>query len=138
MTDAAGPIPPAARPRLAPGVRLQTDRVSGSPVLLYPEGMLQMNPTGAAIVDAVTQLAHVLGLSVTAEGVETTAQHEQILRLGCDHAQGFLYGAPMPRHELSALLAAGHDAPLSQNVPSRPTPTSAARLSVVPEPVRRA
>ena len=51
MTDAAGPIPPAARPRLAPGVRLQTDRVSGSPVLLYPEGMLQMNPTGAAIVE---------------------------------------------------------------------------------------
>ena len=93
---------------------------------------------GTAIVKAVARLAHELDLSVTAEGVETTAQHEQILRLGCDHAQGFLYGAPMPRHELSALLTAGHDAPLSQNVPSRPTPTSAARLSVVPEPVRRA
>ena len=38
------------RPRLAAKARVQTDRVSGEPVLLYPEGALLLNPTGAAIV----------------------------------------------------------------------------------------
>jgi pyrroloquinoline quinone biosynthesis protein D len=42
---------PHLTPRLAPGVRLQPDRVSGKPALLYPEGVLLLNPTGAAIVE---------------------------------------------------------------------------------------
>jgi pyrroloquinoline quinone biosynthesis protein D len=45
------PLPPRCRPRLAPGVRRQTDRVSGRPTLLYPEGVLLLNPTGAAVVE---------------------------------------------------------------------------------------
>ncbi len=43
--------PPRCRPRLRPGVRRQDDRVSGRPALLYPEGVLLLNPTGAAIVE---------------------------------------------------------------------------------------
>jgi pyrroloquinoline quinone biosynthesis protein D len=44
------PITEQIRPRLAPKARLQTDKLSGKPALLYPEGVLLLNPTGAAIV----------------------------------------------------------------------------------------
>src|ERR1044071_7703889 len=43
-------IPPGARPKLAARARLQTDPVTGKPVLLHPEGVLVLNPTGHAIV----------------------------------------------------------------------------------------
>jgi pyrroloquinoline quinone biosynthesis protein D len=51
MSDEIPSIPPEARPRLNPKVRVQTDKVSGKPALLYPEGVLLLNPTGAAIVE---------------------------------------------------------------------------------------
>jgi pyrroloquinoline quinone biosynthesis protein D len=41
---------PQSRPALAPRVRLQTDPVTGEPVLLYPEGLLVLNPTAHEIV----------------------------------------------------------------------------------------
>ena len=40
-----------ASPTLSPRVRLRTDRVTGKPILLFPEGVLALNPTGAAIVE---------------------------------------------------------------------------------------
>lgn len=40
----------AARPRLAAKARLQTDKVSGEPVLLYPEGVVLLNATAVAII----------------------------------------------------------------------------------------
>ena len=49
-----------------------------------------------AIVSAVVSLAHALGLSVVAEGVETRCQLEELRRLGCDSAQGYLLGRPQP------------------------------------------
>lgn len=48
----------------------------------------------ASIVAAVIQFAHALGLSVTAEGIERTAQLERLTELGCELGQGFLFGAP--------------------------------------------
>ena len=59
-----------------------------------------------AIVAAVTNLAHVLGLSVTAEGVETRQQSDEVSAIGCENAQGFFYGRPMPAVEIGALLGA--------------------------------
>ena len=52
MSDESGDrvIGGGVRPRLAAKARAQTDRVSGGPVLLYPEGALLLNPTGAAIL----------------------------------------------------------------------------------------
>jgi len=47
-----------------------------------------------AIVAALIGLAHALGMLAIAEGVETTAQLERLVALGCDLAQGFLFGAP--------------------------------------------
>ncbi len=54
----------------------------------------------AAIVRAIVGLAGRLGISVTAEGVETAAQRSKLKRLGCNEAQGFLIGAPVPEAEL--------------------------------------
>lgn len=42
------------RPKLSARARLQTDKVTGKPVLLYPEGVLMLNPTGHAIVALCT------------------------------------------------------------------------------------
>ena len=56
------------------------------------------------IVAAVTQLAHALGLPVTAEGVETAAQVASLQTLGCEYGQGFLFSRPVPRAEAHALL----------------------------------
>jgi pyrroloquinoline quinone biosynthesis protein D len=44
------PISSNARPKISSRARVQTDKVTGKPVLLYPEGALMLNPTGHAIV----------------------------------------------------------------------------------------
>jgi diguanylate cyclase (GGDEF)-like protein len=49
-----------------------------------------------AIVDSVTKLGHALGMRVTAEGVETHQQLDRVRMIGCDKAQGFLLGRPVP------------------------------------------
>ncbi len=57
-----------------------------------------------AVIGAIVELAHALGLQAVAEGVETEEQREELRRLGCDTAQGFLFGAPVPAEEAEALL----------------------------------
>jgi EAL domain-containing protein (putative c-di-GMP-specific phosphodiesterase class I) len=49
-----------------------------------------------ALVQAITQVAHSLGLRVAAEGVETQAQLLAIREMGVDLAQGYFFGKPMP------------------------------------------
>jgi EAL domain-containing protein (putative c-di-GMP-specific phosphodiesterase class I) len=61
-------------------------------------------PAGSAIIGAVTHLAHVLGMTVTAEGVETEAQHFEVARIGCENAQGYFYAQPLGRDDLSKRL----------------------------------
>ncbi|MCW6009787.1 EAL domain-containing protein [Micromonospora sp. CPCC 205371] len=56
------------------------------------------------IVDALVRLAHALGLTVTAEAVETTEQAELLRALGCDTGQGLLFGAPVPPKSITPLL----------------------------------
>ncbi len=58
----------------------------------------------AAIVTAITQLAHKLGLTVVAEGVETKAQQDCLVAESVDFYQGFLLGIPMPADEVEVLL----------------------------------
>ena len=53
-----------------------------------------------AIVRAIIELGHSLGLRVVAEGVEKQIQAEHLHREGCPAAQGFLFGRPMPAAEL--------------------------------------
>jgi diguanylate cyclase (GGDEF)-like protein/PAS domain S-box-containing protein len=58
----------------------------------------------SAIVAAVVSLGHALGLSVVAEGVETSGQLHELLALGCDRAQGYWFSGPRTPTEFSGLL----------------------------------
>jgi EAL domain-containing protein (putative c-di-GMP-specific phosphodiesterase class I) len=60
-----------------------------------------------AIIEAVIGLAHTLGMGVSAEGVETPRQLEELRRLSCDAACGFLLSRPMSADAVTALLRAG-------------------------------
>ena len=57
-----------------------------------------------AVTAAIIRLAHEIGLSVVAEGVETTEQLECMLELGADEIQGFLFSRAVPPEELDELL----------------------------------
>ncbi|MFM6151427.1 MAG: EAL domain-containing protein, partial [Sphaerospermopsis kisseleviana] len=48
------------------------------------------------IVQAIIRLAHILNLDVVAEGIETLAQANNLLALGCDYGQGYLFSPPIP------------------------------------------
>ncbi|MEU0072522.1 EAL domain-containing protein [Streptomyces sp. NPDC006332] len=62
------------------------------------------NPADEVVVEAMIQLAHRLGLTVTAECVETSAQAARLRRIGCDTGQGWLYSRPVPPDRISGLL----------------------------------
>lgn len=62
------------------------------------------DPDDAVIVHSTIDLAHNLGLSVTAEGVEDAATARRLTELGCDYAQGYHFSPPLPAAELSVLL----------------------------------
>jgi diguanylate cyclase (GGDEF)-like protein len=58
------------------------------------------------IVQAVVSIARALGMTTTAEGVETEAQTEFLAALGCDEGQGYLFSAPVPADKLGEIIAA--------------------------------
>jgi EAL domain-containing protein (putative c-di-GMP-specific phosphodiesterase class I) len=58
----------------------------------------------AAIVRTIIQMAHQLGFTVVAEGVETDRQAAFLRQFGCEQAQGFLFARPMPAASLGALI----------------------------------
>jgi diguanylate cyclase (GGDEF)-like protein len=62
------------------------------------------------IVTAVIALAHGLGMTVVSEGVETAAQHRELMALGCDSCQGFYFARPMPASRLDTLIRHQTDA----------------------------
>jgi EAL domain-containing protein (putative c-di-GMP-specific phosphodiesterase class I) len=66
---------------------------------------LGAHPGDSAIVAAIIDLGHALGVTVTAEGVETPAQLEELKSLGVDAAQGYLFAPPQPADDLTGRLA---------------------------------
>jgi diguanylate cyclase (GGDEF)-like protein len=66
---------------------------------------LESKEDSRAVVDAVIRLAHALGLSVVAEGVENEIQRDILLTMGCDELQGFLYSRALPASQLFDWLA---------------------------------
>ncbi|MEU5106558.1 EAL domain-containing protein [Streptomyces sp. NPDC021354] len=67
------------------------------------------NPADETIVQALVELAHRLGLTVTAECVESAEQAERLARIGCDTGQGWFYSRPVPPEQISAMIG-GHPA----------------------------
>ena len=63
-------------------------------------------PASAAIVRSVVTLAHALGITLVAEGVENAATAERLRQFGCDVAQGYFYSRPLPAADTVALLSA--------------------------------
>ncbi|MBB4004599.1 putative bifunctional diguanylate cyclase/phosphodiesterase [Aurantimonas endophytica] len=60
-----------------------------------------------AIVQAIVDLAQAVGMTTTAEGVETSGQRDLLAAMGCDQLQGFLLSRPLPAREIERLLRAG-------------------------------
>lgn len=66
---------------------------------------ITINPDDAAIAEAIIAMAHALGITVIAEGVETPEQQNFLVQKNCDLAQGYLLARPMPAENLVRLLA---------------------------------
>jgi diguanylate cyclase (GGDEF)-like protein/PAS domain S-box-containing protein len=92
-----------------------TDHASLARVEAFPLDAIKLDrslvkrvgqPRMRTVVRAAVDLAHGLGLRAVAEGVERPDQLRAIRDLGCDAAQGFLLGRPVPADTIRALLAA--------------------------------
>ena len=66
------------------------------------------DPSAPHIVRAIIGLAQSLGLETIAEGVETVAQRDVLLGLGCDTGQGYHFSRPVPAVDLQGLITQGH------------------------------
>jgi EAL domain-containing protein (putative c-di-GMP-specific phosphodiesterase class I) len=65
---------------------------------------LNVHTTRATLVESIVHLTHRLGMQVVAEGVETEDQLRPLVRFGCDLAQGYLFGRPIPADAVKAQL----------------------------------
>ncbi len=61
-------------------------------------------PDGVALCEAIIVMAHKLGLKVVAEGIETSAQRDLLVGMGCDFGQGFLFSRPLGPDEFARLI----------------------------------
>jgi EAL domain-containing protein (putative c-di-GMP-specific phosphodiesterase class I) len=62
------------------------------------------NANDDAIVGAIISMAHLLGLKVVAEGVETEAHRTLLREYGCDQMQGYLISAPLPAEQFEQFV----------------------------------
>jgi diguanylate cyclase (GGDEF)-like protein/PAS domain S-box-containing protein len=69
---------------------------------------LASNLDSQAIVRAILSMGSSLGITVTAEGIESEAELACLRTEGCDEGQGYLFGKPCPREEIGALLDGAH------------------------------
>jgi diguanylate cyclase (GGDEF)-like protein len=77
-------------------------------------------PDRPAIVESILGLARTLNTSVVAEGIETDVQALELKRLGCTHAQGYLFSRPLPIVSVEKLLTA--NGPLGPKARESETP----------------
>jgi diguanylate cyclase (GGDEF)-like protein len=81
--------------------RFQVDKIKIDRSFVQP---LYQDADAVAIVTAVLTLGHAMGLSVTAEGVETPEQHRFLEAAGCDLMQGFLFSPAVPEEEIAKMV----------------------------------
>jgi EAL domain-containing protein (putative c-di-GMP-specific phosphodiesterase class I) len=72
------------------------------------------NGNDAALASTIVALAATLKLFTVAEGVEDADQRQQLLALGCDHGQGFLFAQPVPASAIADLLLNGAAQPMAR------------------------
>ena len=68
---------------------------------------IRVDPRAAAVVRGVVDLAHVLGVTTVAEGVENIETAERLREFGCEVAQGYYYSPPVSAAAMMNMLAAG-------------------------------
>jgi len=82
------------------------------------------DPGAAAIVRTTVDLAHSLGLTMVAEGVENETALAELARLGCDVAQGYHISRPLPAEQLTGWLQTRIQQPTQPEVtPAMGTPS---------------
>jgi diguanylate cyclase (GGDEF)-like protein/PAS domain S-box-containing protein len=65
---------------------------------------LVANSTDMALCEAIIAMAHVLGMKVIAEGVETAEQRDLLIKAGCDYGQGYLFSKAVTAEEFEKLF----------------------------------
>jgi len=78
---------------------------------------IESDDVNLAIVRAIVDMSHAVGLTVVVEGVETQAQYQKLRDLGCDIMQGYLFSRPICAEEMNAML---HDERTSAQSDSGP------------------
>jgi diguanylate cyclase (GGDEF)-like protein len=94
---------------------------------------LSPKPASRAIVTAIIQLAHSIGMSVVCEGVETVQQYQGVTALGSDACQGFYFGRPMPAARFAGLLNSAAGGMLLHLPPISPDPQLTPSTAVSPQ-----
>ena len=77
-------------------------------------------PDRPAIVESILALARTLNTSVVAEGIEDDVQARELERLGCTHAQGYLFSRPLSTEAVEELLVANRPLGPKKVQPSDP------------------
>jgi diguanylate cyclase (GGDEF)-like protein len=77
-------------------------------------------PDRPAIVESILALARTLNTSVVAEGIEEDVQARELVRLGCTHAQGYLFSRPLSTRAVEELLVANRPLGPQKVQPSNP------------------
>lgn len=76
-------------------------------VLKLDKGFMEdaaSNEKGQRIIESIIRMVQSLGMTVTAEGVETDAQYRFLLSVGCDEIQGYYFARPMEAKDFESLL----------------------------------
>ncbi|MDQ2822154.1 MAG: EAL domain-containing protein [Pseudomonadota bacterium] len=84
--------------------QLQRLRMDGLKVDRAFTAQLGVTAEGKVFFQAIVSMAHALGMSVVAEGVETRAELAMLETLRCDEVQGYLIDRPMPAAQMATLL----------------------------------
>lgn len=85
---------------------LKIDRSFVSKMMIYPNHVpLNKGDDSTEIVRTIVDLAHNLGMDVTAEGVETTEQCNYLHEMGCEYGQGYYFSKPLSPDAATAILA---------------------------------
>lgn len=82
----------------------QLDRLPATELKIDHTLVQDQSDEAVNLMTTVIELSHFRGIRVVAEGVETAAQLDRVRNFGCDRAQGFFFGRPLPKAELEAFV----------------------------------